>query len=49
MYIVNPVKHFEDRSRGLFSTHPPIVERVNRLRALRSMPPLELGSTPGLE
>jgi len=41
MYIVNPVKKFEDRSRGLFSTHPPIVERINRLRALHGAPPLE--------
>ena len=43
MYIVNPVKKFEDRSRGLFSTHPPILDRVNRLRALRGAPPLEAG------
>ena len=40
LYIVNPVKKFEERSRGLFSTHPPIVDRVNRLRALRGAPPL---------
>jgi heat shock protein HtpX len=24
LYIVNPIKRFEKRSRGLFSTHPPI-------------------------
>ena len=40
LYIVNPVKKFEARSRGLFSTHPPILDRVNRLRALRGAPPL---------
>lgn len=40
LYIVNPVKKFEARSRGLFATHPPILERVNRLRALRGAPPL---------
>ncbi|MSP21878.1 MAG: zinc metalloprotease HtpX [Dehalococcoidia bacterium] len=41
MYIVNPIKKFEERSQGLFSTHPPIIERVNRLRALRGLSPLE--------
>lgn len=40
LYIVNPVKKFESRSRGLFSTHPPIVDRINRLRALSGDPPL---------
>jgi heat shock protein HtpX len=40
LYIVNPVKKFEARSSGLFSTHPPIVDRINRLRALRGAPPL---------
>jgi heat shock protein HtpX len=34
LYIVNPIKPFEKRSRGLFSTHPPIEERVARLRAM---------------
>ena len=46
LYIVNPVKKFEARSRGLFSTHPPIVDRVNRLRALRGAPPIA-GDTAG--
>jgi heat shock protein HtpX len=32
MYIVNPFKPFEDRARSLFSTHPPIEERVRALR-----------------
>jgi heat shock protein HtpX len=40
LYIVNPIKKFEERSKGLFSTHPPIVDRINRLRSLRSAPPL---------
>jgi heat shock protein HtpX len=43
MYIVNPIKKFEERSKGLFSTHPPILERVNRLRALRGAAPVEAG------
>lgn len=34
MYIVNPFKPFEDRARSLFSTHPPIEERVRALRNL---------------
>jgi heat shock protein HtpX len=41
MYIVNPIKKFEARSRGLFSTHPPTVDRINRLRQLRSAAPLD--------
>jgi heat shock protein HtpX len=34
MYIVNPIKPFEKRAKSLFSTHPPIEERVARLRAM---------------
>jgi heat shock protein HtpX len=34
LYIVNPIKPFEKRAKGLFSTHPPIEERVARLRAM---------------
>jgi heat shock protein HtpX len=41
LYIVNPIKSFEERAQGLFSTHPPIVDRVNRLRALTGSPPLD--------
>lgn len=32
LYIVNPVKSFEERAKTLFSTHPPIAQRVARLR-----------------
>ena len=35
LYIVNPIKPFEKRASGLFSTHPPIQERIARLRAMR--------------
>lgn len=34
IYIVNPIRPFEERARGLFSTHPPIQDRIQRLRAL---------------
>jgi heat shock protein HtpX len=34
LYIVNPIKPFEDRSKALFSTHPPIKERVARIRSI---------------
>jgi len=34
LYIVNPIKPFEDRAKSLFSTHPPIEERIRRLRAM---------------
>jgi heat shock protein HtpX len=40
LYVVNPIKKFEERAQGLFSTHPPIVDRINRLRALRGAPPV---------
>ncbi len=41
LYIVNPIKKFEPRAQGLFSTHPPIVDRINRLRQLTGEPPLD--------
>jgi heat shock protein HtpX len=34
LYIVNPFKPFEKRAKGLLSTHPPLEERIRRLRAL---------------
>ena len=36
LYIVNPVKGFEKRAKGLFSTHPPIEERIAILRHLET-------------
>ena len=41
LYIVNPIKKFEKRARGLFSTHPPIEERIKILRSM------ETGGIPG--
>lgn len=34
LYIVDPIKEFEKRARGLLRTHPPTAERVARLRSL---------------
>jgi heat shock protein HtpX len=52
LYFVNPIKKFEQRSSGLFSTHPPIVDRINRLRALTGQGPLDartMGALTGLD
>jgi heat shock protein HtpX len=35
LYIVNPIKPFEKRAGNLFSTHPPIQDRIARLRAMK--------------
>ncbi len=34
LYIVNPIKPFEDRAKNLFSTHPPMEERIRRVRSM---------------
>lgn len=34
LYIVNPFHHFTARSSALFSTHPPIESRIERLKNL---------------
>ena len=40
LYFTNPIKKFEERSSSMFSTHPAIVDRVNRLRQLTGEPAL---------
>jgi heat shock protein HtpX len=40
MYFTNPIKKFEERSSSLMSTHPAIIDRINRLRELSGDPPL---------
>jgi len=34
LYIVQPIKKFEKRAKGLFATHPPLQSRIDRLRTL---------------
>jgi heat shock protein HtpX len=48
LYFTNPIKKFEDRASGLFSTHPPIVERINRLRELTGSRPLTASDVAAL-
>jgi heat shock protein HtpX len=40
LYFTNPIKKFEERASNMFSTHPNIVDRINRLRQLSGEPPL---------
>ena len=40
LYFDNPIKAATGGSRGLFSTHPPALERINRLRELTGQPPV---------
>ncbi|HWP63082.1 MAG TPA: M48 family metallopeptidase [Candidatus Binatia bacterium] len=40
LYFANPIKKWEERSSSLWSTHPPIIDRINRLRQLTGEPPL---------
>lgn len=40
LYFTNPIKKFEQRSGSMFSTHPPIVDRINRLRQLGGESPM---------
>jgi len=35
LYIVHPIKKFEERSSNIFSTHPSIEDRIRRLMQLR--------------
>ena len=48
MYFTNPIKKFEARSSGLMSTHPSIIDRINRLRQLTGEAPLGSSEAAGL-
>jgi len=49
LYFRNPIRKFEDRSKGLFSTHPPILDRINRLRALAGEAPIDDADLPEVQ
>ena len=52
LYFTNPIKKFEERSTSMFSTHPNIVDRINRLRQLTGEPALvesDVRALAGLE
>jgi len=52
LYIVNPIKKLSDHGSALFSTHPPILDRINRLRQLtgeRPLDPQSASTLAGLE
>ena len=49
LYFTNPIKKWEERSSGLFSTHPPIVDRINRLRELTGEQPLTPDAVTALQ
>ncbi len=40
LYFENPVKGVSGRKSNLFSTHPPVLDRINRLRQLSGQPAL---------
>ena len=40
LYFVNPIKKFEARASSIWATHPPLADRIDRLRQLHSAPPL---------
>ena len=42
LYIVNPIKSFEERAKSLWDTHPPIGERVRNLENIAG----QLGALP---
>jgi heat shock protein HtpX len=43
LYIVNPIKSFEERAKSMWDTHPPIGERIRVLESLAG----QYGQLPG--
>src|SRR4029078_1509312 len=48
LYFTNPIKRYEGPSSSMFSTHPGIVDRINRLRKLTGDPPLDQADVQAL-
>jgi heat shock protein HtpX len=49
LYFRNPIRKSEARSKGLFSTHPPILDRINRLRAMAGEAPIVESDLPQVQ
>jgi heat shock protein HtpX len=47
LYIVNPIKSFEDRARSMWDTHPPIAERIRVLEQLAGASSAPVGEIAG--
>jgi heat shock protein HtpX len=46
LYIVNPIKSFEERAKSLWDTHPPIGERIRALENIAGQMGLTGGEAP---
>lgn len=47
LYIVNPIKSFEERSKSMWDTHPPIAERIRILENIAGQ--MGVSFPPGLD
>jgi heat shock protein HtpX len=47
LYIVNPIKSFEQRAKSMWDTHPPIAERIHILENIAGQ--MGVAFPPGLE
>lgn len=47
MYIVNPIKSFEERSHSMWDTHPPLAERIRVLEQLAGASSASVGEMAG--
>ena len=47
LYIVNPIKSFEERSKSLWDTHPPIGERIRALENIAGQMGITAASPAG--
>ena len=46
LWFVNPIRAAEKRASRIYSTHPATIDRVNRLRRLQGIEPLD--EAPGI-